>query len=388
MADPAAARALVAIQQLLGDIRLAILAADALLSIRTPDAGQQTGVTFLAIGVVWLARRPPPFLDATPTRVWALTGLDLLTAILVLAVTGVDSLALVYVAMTAATAALRLGRAGAVVAAAGVAAVHGVVVFSSPGLRSDPTVLLVLLVRLALVALTAAATARLRELLISREALASELQDLRERHIREAERARLAREMHDSLAKTLHGVALLVGRLGRRLAREAHPLAADAELIAQSLQAAQAEGRQILASLRQEPVHDLRQALTDLAHGWQAAHGIPVELRLPSAEPGLEEDAKAELLKSAAEILENVHRHAAASAASLILSQDADEVRISIADDGAGMPAPDLASLSGAGHFGLVGVHERMSRIGGRVEILAGAGPGTSVVLLARGGFG
>jgi signal transduction histidine kinase len=229
------------------------------------------------------------------------------------------------------------------------------------------------------------ATARLRDLLLAHEALTGELQHLREHQAREDERSRLARDLHDSLAKTLHGATLLARRLRRHLETQGSPLSSEAELVETSLRIAQQEGREVLANLRQEPVHDLRGALTDLVREWQAAHGVRTELRLPPTEPGLPEVAKSELLRAVSEVLENVHRHAGAGRAVLVLDHDQDGVCLSIADDGVGLPEPDLAVLSGTGHFGLVGVHERMARIGGRLRIgpPPDGGPGTRVLLSA-----
>lgn len=389
MAESQTVRSLSAIQRLLGDIRLAILAAVAVLGVDAPESQLRLVVILAGLSAVWLNRLPTGASDGRPHHVlwaWLLTGLDLLAATLVLAIIGPDSLALVYVAMTAATAAIRLGLAGALLASGVVILVHVVALFSD-GSEVQWAVVLVVFVRLALVTLTAVATARLRDLLLTHATLSEQVQNLRERQAGADERTRLARDLHDSLAKTLHGATLLAGRLRRRLELEASALSADAELVETSLRIAQQEGRDILASLRQEPVRDLRSALVDLIEQWQVTSGVAVEMRLPAAEPDVNPDGKAELVKAVAEILENVKRHAHASQVTVTLEHSQEHVRVTVVDDGIGMPPPDLALLAATGHFGMVGLHERMAGIGGHVEVRpaqprAQPAPGTRVELV------
>src|SRR4051812_26896261 len=173
-------RSLAAIQKLLGDVRLAVLAAVAVLGIGAPDALLRFLVTMAGLAAVWVNRAPPrPEAAGAGMRGWVLTTLDLLAATLVLSIIGPDSLALVYVAITAATAALRLGLPGALISASAVIAVH-VLALTSDGAQTQRDVLVVVLIRLALVTLAAVATARLRDLLLAHEALTVELQSLRE----------------------------------------------------------------------------------------------------------------------------------------------------------------------------------------------------------------
>jgi hypothetical protein len=63
------------------------------------------------------------------------------------------------------------------------------------------------------------------------------------------------------------------------------------------------------------------------------------------------------------------------------LVQDGEGVRVVVADDGCGMSAPDLHGLYRAGHFGLVGVSERMARVGGSAQVDSRPGAGTTVAL-------
>ena len=384
-ADPAGPRALPAVQQTLGDIRLAVLAAAAVLDIGEPGAASRAGALAIALLVVWAARRTPALLLADVNRLWLLTGLDLLTSILVLTITGTDSLALVYVAITAATAGLVLGQRGALVAAGAVAAVHLTVLASSGGLPHRWHLVVVVAVRLALVTLAALGAARLRELLVSREALATELAGLREDHVREQERARLAREMHDSLAKTVHGAQILARRLERRLDRELAPARADAADLVSALEVAQHESREVLDRLREERPTQWQPAIRERADRWGRSSGVTAVLDLRSPEPELPSGAGTELLKAVGELLDNVHRHARATRVLLSVAVKADGngswLRILITDDGVGF-APGGADRSG--HYGLVGVRERLAGLGGRVRITspAAGGAGTAVELM------
>ena len=113
----------------------------------------------------------------------------------------------------------------------------------------------------------------------------------------EAERARLAREMHDSVAKTLHGLALAADGLAalRRPAWTRSTVKHQAELVARSARRAAAESRELLSDLRRESGPG-RQASTSLAELRRpdattspAAHGLPADLpharRRPRARP-------------------------------------------------------------------------------------------------------
>jgi signal transduction histidine kinase len=369
LADDLPPRSLAAVLQLLGDIRLAVLAATSvLLALDPSDAGYALFV-LPALPVVWLLRRPRPRPESSARWRVAVTALDLCTAVPVLALSGIDSFALVYSAMTVAVTAVRLGAGGALAAGTAIVVVHVAGFLAAGASPADRRVALVLAVRLGLVVTVGYAAARLRTLLLVRERLGEEVRRLREEGIRDLERQRLARDLHDSLAKTLHGAVLLACRF-RSLRTTGHPDAgpAAAQLL-DVLRRAQLEARAVLCDLREEAPTDLRAGLTGLADDFRAHSGIGVQLALPDVDPAVDPQARTEVLKAVGELLENVQRHAAASVVRIGLGCSAEGLTVSVADDGRGMPAPDLEALSRGGHYGLVGVRERMLRLGGELQV-------------------
>ncbi|MFF5106826.1 sensor histidine kinase [Streptomyces sp. NPDC000134] len=194
-----------------------------------------------------------------------------------------------------------------------------------------------------------------------------------------AERARLARELHDSVAKTLHGVALAAdalaatagtGPAGQEATRR------RAELVARSVRRAAAESRELLADLRREtdPDHgtDVLAELAARTADFSARTGLPVTyhpLRGGPA-PRVPPAVARQLLTITAEAMENAHRHAAASRVEVRAGVHGDRLRVSVHDDGRGLPpGTSLEHLRRAGHFGLVGMVERAVSVGARIRI-------------------
>jgi signal transduction histidine kinase len=205
-----------------------------------------------------------------------------------------------------------------------------------------------------------------------------------------AERARLAREMHDSVAKTLHGVALAAdGLAGTAGAEPMNPalVRQQAELVARSARRAAAESRELLSDLRRESAPDEgTDVLAELAshtRDFSARTGLPAVYH-PTGEvaaPRIPPAVARQLLTIATEAMENAHRHAQPTRVDVRAGVHGDVLRISVHDDGRGLP-PDttLEQLRTAGHFGLVGMVERAASVGARFSIGRGAHPrGTEV---------
>ncbi|MFD5792845.1 sensor histidine kinase [Streptomyces diastatochromogenes] len=207
-----------------------------------------------------------------------------------------------------------------------------------------------------------------------------------------AERARLAREMHDSVAKTLYGVALAADGLAATASADTPDPARirqQAELVSRSARRAAAESRELLTDLRQEEgaagSRDLWTELkartadfttrTGLRVVWRETGSVP----LPSIPPSVARD----LLAIATEALENAHRHASATRVELAAGVDGDLLRLTVYDDGRGLPpGTTLEHLRHSGHFGLLGMVERAASAGARIRIGRGDHErGTQVVV-------
>ncbi|MFB9464229.1 sensor histidine kinase [Streptomyces cinereospinus] len=205
-----------------------------------------------------------------------------------------------------------------------------------------------------------------------------------------AERARLARELHDSVAKTLHGVALAAdGLAGSADRADPSLLRRQAELVARSARRAAAESRELLTDLRREsdPAHGI-DVLTELcarAADFTARTGVPAACHPTgqTAVPLVPPAVARQLLTITAEAMENAHRHAGPARVDVSAGVHGDLLVLSVHDDGRGLPpGTTLEDLRRTGHFGLVGMVERAASVGARIRIGRGEHPtGTEVRL-------
>ena len=199
------------------------------------------------------------------------------------------------------------------------------------------------------------------------------------------ERNRLARELHDTLAHTLSGLAVQLETT--KAYWEAQPATAY-ELLVQSLATTRSgldETRRALKALRASPLEDLglRLALRQLAETAAERGRLKLDLDLPAQFPALAPDAEQGLYRIAQEALENVVRHAAAQSLSVRLKVYGPEMTLVIADDGRGMAG---AAGEQPGHFGLAGMRERAALAGGWLRVESQLGGGTCVELKLKGG--
>ncbi|MGV4982434.1 sensor histidine kinase [Streptomyces sp. NRAIS4] len=199
-----------------------------------------------------------------------------------------------------------------------------------------------------------------------------------------AERARLAREMHDSVAKTLYGVALAADGLAATASTDVPDPDPDrirqqAELVSRSARRAAAESRELLRDLRREPAvmpeeQPLWQELAYSIGQFAARTGLRVTCDWPTgadtALPPVPSASARHLLSIVSEALENAHRHASATHVDVHAAVHGDLLRLTVHDDGRGLPPGiTLERLRSCGHFGLLGMVERAAQAGARIRI-------------------
>ncbi|MFE3851199.1 sensor histidine kinase [Streptomyces griseorubiginosus] len=205
------------------------------------------------------------------------------------------------------------------------------------------------------------------------------------------ERARLAREMHDSVAKTLHGVALAAEGLATSAAATTPDpalLKQQAELVARAARRAATESRELLTDLRSEQPEstDVLEELAVRTAEFATRTTLPTTYRPPTRPhpaPAIPQPVARQLLSITEEAMENAHRHAEATRIDVSAELEDGRLRISVRDDGRGLPADTtLDDLRRTGHFGLVGMVERAASAGAHLHL--GEGPhaqGTEVLL-------
>ncbi len=195
------------------------------------------------------------------------------------------------------------------------------------------------------------------------------------------ERNRLARELHDTLAHTLSGMAVELE--GIKSLWDTDPAQARA-MLDQSLTATRSgltEMRRALQALRAVPLEDLGLVLAihTLAESVAAQTGAALTWQGPdTARPGrLAPDVEQCVYRVAQEALENVARHAGARHLTVQLAQDEGHLALQISDDGCGF---DLSQASANDHhFGLKGMRERTEMIGGSLQVESQPGSGTTI---------
>lgn len=210
-----------------------------------------------------------------------------------------------------------------------------------------------------------------------------------------AERARLAREMHDSVAKTLYGVALAADGLAATASADAPDPARirqQADLVSRSARRAAAESRELLADLRRDPSQVPEEdpfwpGLARRTREFARRTGLEVVCHWPADDPAPfpppPAPAARHVLAIATEALENAHRHASAARVDVRASVEGHLLRLVLHDDGTGLPpGTTLERLRDRGHFGLLGMAERAAQAGARIRVGRGAhGRGTEVRL-------
>jgi NarL family two-component system sensor histidine kinase YdfH len=191
------------------------------------------------------------------------------------------------------------------------------------------------------------------------------------------ERQRMARELHDTLAQGLAGLVLQLEAADLHLAG-GRPERAQS-IVQQAMTRARAtlaESRRAIDGLRKQPPADLEEAVRAEVEHFESATGTVCALEgsLPEA---LSEMNQELVVRTVAESLTNIARHAKARHAWIRLHNDGTTFVIEIADDGIGFdPAGDPER---AGHYGLTGLRERARHAGGELEIESAAGKGSTL---------
>jgi signal transduction histidine kinase/ligand-binding sensor domain-containing protein len=208
---------------------------------------------------------------------------------------------------------------------------------------------------------------------------------------RVGERTRIARDLHDTLLQSFHGVLLRF-----QAALELLPdRAADAkQVLSRAIdQAAQAitDGRDAVQGLRTSTTetNDLADAFRVLGEELARENGNDVSLRVEAqgTPRALHPIVRDEVFRIAGEALRNAFRHANAKQVEVELLYAERELRVRVRDDGKGIDANVLRAGGREGHFGLPGMRERAKLAGGKLTIWSGLDSGTEVELRVPGSY-
>ena len=192
------------------------------------------------------------------------------------------------------------------------------------------------------------------------------------------ERARLAREIHDTVAQSLSSIGLLLSAVERTLPD--HLAAEQIRLAHRASSEALAETRGLIAELAPPAVVDqgLPAVLERLGATSWSIGGLHVDVDCPDTSD-LPMEIQTALLRLSQGAMSNVVRHAHAQHATIRILRDDDYVHLQVTDDGIGMD-PDASF--GEGSFGLQAIRQRVDELAGEVSLTSKPGEGTIVDVL------
>ncbi|MDD5404859.1 MAG: response regulator [Sulfuricella sp.] len=194
--------------------------------------------------------------------------------------------------------------------------------------------------------------------------------------VREEERTRIAREIHDELGQALTALRIDLAWLGSRYAggepRIAEKLLSAHQLVVRTLDAV----RRISEDLRPGMLDDLGLAAAIENHVAKFTEhaGIPCTLSMNREEFEVGDSMATAIFRLTQEALTNVARHAAAHSVAVEILDDGAAIHVTVQDDGCGLAPPADRKT-----FGLLGMRERVKMFGGKFEMASVPGKGTRI---------
>ena len=198
--------------------------------------------------------------------------------------------------------------------------------------------------------------------------------------IREKERKRIAREIHDELGQQLTAIKMDTVWIDKKTPEESTVVKSKLKNIITLLDGSNQSVRKILSELR--PGNLENQALTETME-WQGRQftestGIPVKFTSPETNLRLNEETATCIFRLYQESLTNIMRYAEAKKVSVSLIPKDDSIILTVEDDGKGF---DIAAAQNKKTFGLLGMKERVFSLNGKFELLSAKGKGTKIVI-------
>lgn len=187
-------------------------------------------------------------------------------------------------------------------------------------------------------------------------------------HVREEERTRIAREVHDELGQALTSCKLDLSWLANRLPQRLKPLIAKTRALSAHIDSTIETVRRISTELRPGILDHLglAAALEWQANEFQTRTGIKCDVRANGREVSLEPELATTFFRIFQETLTNVIRHAGATNVTVRLKEDPGRVILEVEDNGRGITPEEISDPRS---MGLLGMRERASLLGGEFRI-------------------
>jgi PAS domain S-box-containing protein len=198
--------------------------------------------------------------------------------------------------------------------------------------------------------------------------------------VREEERTRVAREIHDELGQMLTALKIDLSWLAKRLPASQEPLLAKTDAMSKLVDMTIASVKRISAELRPGLLDNLGLAE---AIEWQAGQfrertGIECEVALAPESISLDRERSTILFRIVQEALTNITRHAQATTVRISLMKNTHKLLLKVRDNGKGIT---LEQIFDPHSFGLIGIRERVHPWGGKIKIKGLPGKGTVVLV-------
>ena len=196
--------------------------------------------------------------------------------------------------------------------------------------------------------------------------------------VQQAERERIARELHDTLLQGTQAMILHFHMASLALA-PGDPARAAMQQALDNAESLLREGRNQVHHLRTGEETDMPWCVVLQREGERLAlqHGVRFRYSEYGDTTTLQQDDAHEIYRIVIEAMRNAFRHARAQLIEVLVSHDADSVDITVRDDGQGMPANVMSDGQLAGHWGLPGMRERADRLGAQLTHSTRLGGGT-----------
>jgi signal transduction histidine kinase/ligand-binding sensor domain-containing protein len=197
-----------------------------------------------------------------------------------------------------------------------------------------------------------------------------------------AERARVSREIHDTLLQSLAAIGVELETIATELDPSQSPARDGLRRLRRQVGHCLREARESILELRNNSMRPraLVDSLRDLAESTTRSKGVVTEFSLTGRPQSSSADAEMQLLRIAQESVNNAVRHGRATQVQIALNFEDDRIRLRVSDDGRGFVPDDHEAASNTGHhLGLLTMRERAARVRGSLEIVSSPGRGTTI---------
>ena len=199
-------------------------------------------------------------------------------------------------------------------------------------------------------------------------------------YVREEERTRIAREVHDELGQALTTLKMDLARVTNRLPKDLRPLIEKARAMSAHIDATIQTVRRISTELRPGILDDLGlvAAIEWQTHEFQTRTGIQCQVTAHVKDTILDQDLNTTFFRIFQETLTNIMRHANATKVEVRLIENGDKLTLEVKDNGRGISPGEISNTKS---IGLLGMRERAALLGGEVRFVGVPRKGTTVTV-------